>query len=153
MGNHQPAFKVAERRTECDSHVMRVTVDFSWQEIGRVTVEGGRLRFPNAPEDPGIYRFDLGDRVYIGEADRLRRRFQHYRTPGPSQATNLRLNGVMLPLLRAGRAIGVSTVTHAWVEIDAARSTLDLRQKASRLLVESAALTAAGVAGERVENL
>lgn len=133
---------------------MRVTVDFSWHEIGRVTVEGGRLRFPAAPEDPGIYRFDLGDRFYVGETDRLRRRFQHYRTPGSSQPTNLRLNTVMLPLLAIGRTIGVSTVTRAWVEVDGRTpSMLDLRHKAARLLVESAALTAARIAGERVENL
>jgi excinuclease UvrABC nuclease subunit len=40
----------------------------------------GNAAIPGCAELPGIYRFDLGDRVYIGEADRLRRRFQHYRT-------------------------------------------------------------------------
>lgn len=132
---------------------MRVAVEFSWREIEAITVEGGKLRFPVVPEAPDIYRFDLGDRVYIGEADRLRRRFQHYRTPGPSQATNLRLNAVMLPLLGAGGAVTVCTVTEAQVDIDGARAPLDLTRKASRLLVESAALTAARVAGEPVENL
>lgn len=80
-------------------------------------------------------------------------RFQHYRTPGPSQATNLRLNTVMLPLLGAGGAVTVCTVTEAQVDIDGARARLDLTRKASRLLLESAALTAARVAGEPVENL
>ena len=47
------------------------------EAIGAITVEGGMLRLPIAPEAPGIYRFDLSDRVYIGGADRLRRRFQH----------------------------------------------------------------------------
>lgn len=132
---------------------MRVAVEFSWREIGAITVEGGKLRFPIAPEAPGIDRFDLGDRVYIGEADRLRRRFQHYRTPGPSQATNLRLNTVILPLLDASGAVTVCTVTEAQVDIDGVRAPLDLTRKGSRLLVESAALTAARVAGEPVENL
>ena len=79
------------------------------------------------PEVPGIYRFDLGDRVYVGEADRLRRRFQHYRTPGPSQATNIRVNAAMLLILEAGRATPVSTGTEAQVDIDGAVSELDLR--------------------------
>jgi hypothetical protein len=126
----------------CNAHRVRLAVDFSWREIGAIAVEGGKLRFPIAPEAPGIYRFDLGDRVYIGEADRLRRRFQHYRTAGPSQATNLRLNAVMPPFLDAGRAVTVCTVTEAQVDIDGARAALDLTRKASRLLVESAALTA-----------
>jgi hypothetical protein len=96
---------------------------------------------------------DLGDRVYIGETDRLRRRFQHYRTPGPTQATNLRLNAMMLQLLADARTIDVSTVTEANVEIDGRPAPLDLRTKPARLLVENAALTAALAAGQKVENL
>ena len=132
---------------------MRVTVEFSWRTRGPVRLEAGRLRFPDAPEAPGIYRFDLRDRVYIGETDRLRRRFQHYRTPGPTQLTNLRLNALLLQLLEEPRTIDVSTVTEANVEIDGTAAPLDLRHKAARRLVENAALTAAIAAGERVENL
>ena len=55
---------------------MRVAVDFSWVDLGAVALDAGKLRFPQAPELPGIYRFNLGDRWYIGETDRLRRRFQ-----------------------------------------------------------------------------
>lgn len=132
---------------------MQVVINFEWQDTGSLRIEGGKLRFPDAPDLPGVYRFDLGDRIYVGEADRLRRRFQHYRTPGPTQATNIRLNAAMLELLRAGKDISVSTVTSARVEIDGAVSPLDLREKAARLLIESAALTAARVAGNSVENL
>lgn len=132
---------------------MRVVVDFSWREIGLLRVDSGKLRFPEAPEIPGVYRFDLGDRVYIGEADRLRRRFQHYRTPGPTQATSVRLNAVMLELLRDEAAISVCIITAARVEVDGATSPLDLQHKAGRLLVESAALTATRIAGHLVENL
>ncbi|MGH9150901.1 MAG: hypothetical protein ACRD03_00525, partial [Acidimicrobiales bacterium] len=52
---------------------------------------------------------------------------------------------------RARRA--VCTITDAHIEIDGAVSPLDLRYKAARLLVESAALTAATLAGQSVENL
>lgn len=78
---------------------MRVAVDFDWRPLGLLRLEAGRLRFPDVDDAPGVYRFDFGDRVYVGEADRLRRRFQHYRTPGPRQETNLRLNAVMVKLL------------------------------------------------------
>jgi hypothetical protein len=132
---------------------VRVTVEFSWQEIGTISVDAGRLRFPEAPATPGIYTFDFGDRVYVGEADQLRRRLQHYRTPGSSQRTNLRLNDFTLRLLQAGGSVTVRTVTNAVVEIDGVRATLDLRQKAARQLVENAALTAASHSGGRVENL
>ena len=59
----------------------------------------------------------------------------------------------MLLTLAAGGTVRVSTVTTAAVEIEGSRTQLDLRSKASRLLVENAALTAAAEAGLRIENL
>ena len=100
-----------------------------------------------------MYRFDLGNTIYLGEADRLRRRFQHYRTPGVSQPTNVRLNSLMLGLLGEGAAASVCVVISASIEVDGDSSQLNLRDKAARLLVESAALTAARMEGLRVENL
>lgn len=87
---------------------MRVAVDFSWTPLGRLRLEAGTLRFPAVIDAPGVYRLDIGDRVYVGETDRLRRRLQHYRTPGPRQATNLRLNAVMLEFLGASASIPVT---------------------------------------------
>jgi hypothetical protein len=94
---------------------MRVTVEFSWEELGVLTLEEGRLRFPSTPDVPSIYRFDLGDRIYVGVTDRLWRRLQHYRTPGPSQATNLRLNKLMTEVLGTGEVL-VSIITDATME-------------------------------------
>jgi hypothetical protein len=137
----------------CEDSQMRVVVEFEWRELGALRLESGRLRFPEVPDVPGVYRLHLSDRVYIGEADRLRRRFQHYRTPGPRQATNLRLNSLMLELLRAAGTIDVYVSAFARVEVDGHAEPLDMRHKAARLLVESAALTAARMAGQAVENL
>ena len=131
----------------------RLCLVYSWTEVGHVVVDADKLRFPTVPEAPGIYRFELGDRWYIGEADRLRRRFQHYRTPGPSQSTNLRLNALMGQLLANGSGIVVSTITSVAVEIDGHALPLDLSHKDARLLVESAALVAARAGGRFVENL
>jgi hypothetical protein len=77
---------------------------------------------------PGSNRFDLSDRVYIGEADRLRRRFQHYpRGPWSKTATNLRLNSVMAKLLGAAGTIEVWVITSTRVEVDGHAQPLDLR--------------------------
>jgi hypothetical protein len=136
---------------------MKVAVQFEWSELGPVRIEGGKLRFPDALEIPGIYKFLLtkggAERVYIGESDRLRRRFQHYRTPGARQPTNIRLNTAMSTLLADGGTVVVSAVIQASVEVDNCPGLLDLRDKTARLLVESAALTAARRRGLRVENL
>jgi hypothetical protein len=128
-------------------------VNFSWTLLDEVRLEEGRLRFPRAPEAPGIYRFDLGEFLYVGETDRLRRRFQHYRTPGPTQHTNVRINGKMIECLKNGFEILVAISTDATVEIDGAKTPLDLTLKSSRLLVESAALTELKSHGVGVENL
>jgi len=138
------------REVAADSKLCLV---YSWTGIGQVVLEADKLRFPAVSDTPGIYRFDLGGRSYVGEADRLRRRFQHYRTPGPSQSTNLRLNALMRQLVADGVVVAVSTITAVTVEIDGRRMPLDLARKEARLLVESAALVAARANGSIVENL
>ncbi|MEO1060558.1 MAG: hypothetical protein AAFZ07_04000 [Actinomycetota bacterium] len=102
---------------------------------------------------PGAYRFKLTERVYIGETDRLRRRFQHYRTPGPSQSTNLRLNALIRERLAAGESVQVHTLTAAQVDTGSGPRQLDLTTKAARLLVENAALVFEEAAGTPIENL
>lgn len=135
------------------SLAVRVTVEFSWRDLGALSLSAARIGFPDAPSAPGVYRFDLGDRVYIGETDQLKRRFQGYRTPGVSQATNVRLNAALTALLQSGRAASVATITNATVEVDGEGVQLDLGYKPARLLVESAALVAERLAGRPVENL
>jgi hypothetical protein len=132
---------------------VKVSVDFSWEGIGEVAVESGSLRFPRAPECPGVYKFDFGQSVYIGETDRFPRRFQHYRTPGPSQPTNVRLKSRMLEHIDADKTVVVSIITRATINVDGVDSQLDLTKKASRLLLESAILSSSHIAGYSVENL
>jgi hypothetical protein len=136
---------------------VRVEIDFDWTEIGLIVLDWDRIRFPVAPDAPGIYRFDMyapnGHRIYIGETDRLRRRFQHYRTPGPTQVTNIRLNASIADLVGSDGRVTVSVITAARLTIDGVPKRLDLSYKPCRLLVENGALTAARAAGESVENL
>ena len=132
---------------------MRLTLEYEWACLGRVHMEEGRLRFPAADEIPGVYRLDLPERVYIGETDRLKRRFQQYRTPGRTQSTNIRLNRLLVEMLGSGVRPDVWIVTSASVEMDQQVLSLSLSDRSARLLVENAALTAERLAGRPVENL
>jgi hypothetical protein len=138
---------------------MKVSVEFEWTRTAKIDLgPDGKLKFPNLPLDPGLYRLWLGgaehSAVYIGETDNLRRRATHYRNPGPSQRTNIRLNERLRTHLAAGGRADMYVVITAKLEIDGNRIPLDLSQKAARRLVENAALVEAAVSGaDQVENL
>lgn len=125
----------------------RVAVDFEWQPVGEINLHGTRPAFPLLPEGPGLYRFTFewpdqrAPEVYIGETDRLRRRAQHYRTPGSTQRTNMRMNKKLVEALRTGSRVSCAVVTDALISLDGAKPRqLDLARKTSRLIVENAAL-------------
>ena len=135
-----------------------VSVEFQWQGLGTLRRdELGGLTFPIAPRRPGVYRFRLcgngHDQHYIGETDELRRRFQHYRTPGPSQQTNIRLNERFRVHMAAGGSIDVDIVDDK-VAVTAGGTPLDidLADKATRRLLEHAAVTGEAAAGVELLN-
>lgn len=134
-------------------NTVKVCVSFDLYQIGTVLQRDGKLRFPVAPEEPGIYQFTIRDRIYVGETDLLRRRFQHYRTPGPSQQTNVRINYAILTALNEGFEVVVSTIEQATIKVGGIDSPLDLSRKSGRLLVESAVLCSAHLSGQLVENV
>lgn len=113
----------------------------AWREIGEVRLGAdGKLVMPDPGASPGIYRFRLaGDdtpSVYIGESDDLRRRFGHYRNPGPSQRTNVRMNERMRARLAAGGTVRVAVVREASLMVAECAEPLDLQRRGSRLLLE-----------------
>lgn len=129
---------------------MALTIDLDWDPSGPVAVDStNRLRFPAVPTGLGLYRFwiETGDDrpgVYVGEASDLRRRLQHYRTPGASKTTNLRMNKALLDVLRAGGRVTVWVATDVSVAFGGAQATaLDLSRKNQRLVAEQAAITEA----------
>lgn len=130
-----------------------------WREIGEVRLgPDGKLVMPDPGALPGIYRFRLaGDgapSVYIGESDDLRRRFGHYRNPGPSQRTNVRMNERMRARLAAGGIVQVAVVAEADLRVAECAEPLDLERRASRLLLEEHLLGEARDGGvEVVENI
>jgi excinuclease UvrABC nuclease subunit len=139
---------------------VRVTVSFEWIEVGPIELDrGGKLNFPILPREPGIYKLMITERdgttaSYVGETDELRRRFSHYRNPGPTQPTNRRINTLVTQLLADGGRASMAIATGAALEINDVSSSLDLTKKAARLLAENAALVKATLDGvNRIENL
>lgn len=138
---------------------VELTTAFSWTFVGAVALdEQQKVRFPKTGAQPGLYRFEItsaeGPTHYIGETDQLARRLQHYRTPGPSQQTNLRLNALLIEHLTRRDPISLSTVTAGVTAFCAGREHhVDMTVKTERLLLESAALLNARLAGVRTLNL
>jgi len=122
---------------------MQILVECGWIEAGPVVLLDDRLKMPALPAEPGVYQWVLShagrERRYVGEAENLARRFQQYRTPGPSQGTNQRMNKRARRVLEAGGEIMVlvasTTITRA-----GASHPADLRSKHVRCLIENAAL-------------
>jgi len=81
-------------------------------------------------------------------ADNLKRRMHHYRTPGPTQPTNRRLNDELRRVLSRGGRVEISIATDPQLEIDGQRVSANMRHKADRVLIEHAALVSAIHRGE-----
>lgn len=132
---------------------VEMTILFEWNELGRVALDSqGKLVFPRVPTRPGLYRFEFGEakgrREYIGETDTLDRRFQHYRTPGPSQRTNIRLNALMDEALSSHGTVGVSVILDgATIMMGRQKKPAGMQSKSNRVLLEHAAIYAAREAG------
>ncbi len=139
--------------------IIDLSVRFEWKVIGNVRLgEGDRLVFPKTSLQPGLYKFEIDQAqsraVYIGETDQLDRRFQHYRTPGPSQRTNLRLNALILEVLKAGGIVSVAIMTEgAVITLDGQQRAAKLIEKTERVLLEHAAIYTARDVTTRILNL
>lgn len=115
-----------------------------WVSAGAVSLVEGEIVMPALPEEPSIYqwvfRHDRRERRYVGEAERLRRRFRHYRKPGPSQSTNLRMRERAIRVLEADGSIELLLATNVEFVRDGEPHPVDLASKHARCLVENAAL-------------
>jgi hypothetical protein len=138
--------------------VVELSLRFRWSAVGLMALEpDGRLLLPRLPASAGLYRFLLSSpsgpaSLYVGEAEDLRRRMYHYCNPGPSQRTNIRLNGVLREHLINGGTGHVATIEAVEQLLDQRWMPLDLAERPARLLVENAALLAAAAAGLSVHN-
>lgn len=128
-----------------------------WTVLGKIVLDDkGGLSFPKATKAPAIYRFQLRlpdtQAQYIGETENLARRLAHYRKPGPSEKTNLRLNARFKAELEAGAHITVTIATSAaWSKRGTVRQDADFTSKVVRCLFENAAILDTGAA--KIESL
>lgn len=125
-----------------------VKIKFSWKDIGNVKLdENENLTFSKPPSIPGVYKLtiisEFKNSIYIGQTENLLRRFQHYRTPGPSQKTNIRLNIIMIEQLKSGSKITISIISNnASLNRDGINSHANFSKRNERILFEHGALVA-----------
>ena len=137
---------------------VHVQLEFNWRSLGQIQPDrDGRLRFPTAPQQPGLYRFRLCAngiaRHYVGETDDLRRRFQNYRTPGNSQQTNIRMNCEFRDHLTVGGNIEVDVAVDGINVVAGANPVpVDLANKDLRRLLEHGALVEEAAVGAMLLN-
>lgn len=129
-------------------------VRYAWLDASEIVLENGRLSMPTLRPGPGVYRFELRDvsgeveSYYVGESDNLFKRMNGYRSPGPSQSTNVRMRQRCVSILDAGGSIRVVVVLEAML----GDTSLDLGYKPARLIVENAELVRLKLAGATIEN-
>jgi hypothetical protein len=139
------------------ANTVELRVGFAWAPIGRVMLGAdGKLVFPAADAVPAIYRFRIrqgdAERRYIGQTENLARRLGHYKNPGPTQHTNIRMNAEFVQALAAGLEISVAAVIGgAWIEGGAGKVAADMSSTATRCLLENAAILADRATG--IESL
>ena len=135
-----------------------VTVALRWRRLGLVRLDlNGSLAFPSANEVPGLYRLRLlgtaPEQQYIGQTDKLRRRFGQFRAPGPTQVTNRRINRLLVEHLEAGGSASADVAADGMaVSKDGAEIRVDLADKWTRRLLESAGVFTSVAEGHEVLN-
>ena len=122
---------------------------YNWHKIGFLSTEGDKLIFPKVPPKPGLYQFILKGagrrRNYIGETSNISRRLHNYRSPGPSQVTNLRLNRILTDHLLHGGNVEVQIIVdNPKIARSEMATEAPLSQKVVRRLLENAAILAQG---------
>jgi hypothetical protein len=94
---------------------VKLEIEFNWKDFE--SNEGVSYVFPSPPTSnmrryagPGVYRWavysgEVLEAVYIGEAEDLLRRLQHYLYPGKTQVTNLRIKAMLEKYLAGGHKV------------------------------------------------
>lgn len=82
----------------------------------------------------------------------MRRRFAHYRSPGPSQSTNQRMKERVLRVVAAGGSVEILRGDKEMFVVDGVAVEPDLRSQFTRRVIENAALVALLVSNQDVVN-
>ena len=136
-----------------------VVLSFEWMMLGDVVLdEAGGLQFPAVTADSGLYRIRIKSKAksqfYVGESQSLRRRFYNYRAGPVGQKTSYRIHHLLKASLAAGARIEIDIVTNGvTLEINEALVAADLKNKATRRMIEHAAIVATGGSDIELANL
>lgn len=128
----------------------QVSLSFEWMTLGEVALdENGGLQFPSAPTDAGLYRIRINlvglSRFYVGESQSLRGRFSNYRSGSKGQQTSHRIHMLLKEALIGGARIEVDIVTNdVELQINGVPISADLNDRATRRMIEHAAIVATG---------
>ena len=152
-GGVNPFSERSTRRISSRSHLahgwdlsgeFRCELCLSWTHVGAVVLDSdSHLEFPVLPEHPGLYRMrirrvDGAEARYVGETDNLRRRFGHYRHPGPTQQTNVRISQILTDALEQGAQVALSIATdQAWIIQNGTNQAADFSLKPVRRMFEN----------------
>jgi hypothetical protein len=85
-------------------------LESGFEEVACWTAKQHKLERPlGLPSKRGVYAFALGEQVvYVGLASRsLKQRLGFYTSPGASQKTNVRLNGIIRELIGQGQVVRI----------------------------------------------
>ncbi|WP_156419757.1 MULTISPECIES: DUF7662 domain-containing protein [unclassified Sphingopyxis] len=127
-----------------------VFLSFDWMTLGEVALDGnGGLQFPTATTDAGLYRIRINlagrSRFYVGESQSLRGRFSNYRSGSKGQQTSRRIHLLLKDALAGGARVEVDIVTNdVAVQINGVPISTDLNDRATRRMIEHAAIVATG---------
>lgn len=137
--------------------VMRLEVKFGWCRLGSLALDTNDLiAFPRTPFGPAVYRFRISSKdeqsIYFGETEEVSRRFQHYRTPGPTQRTNQWLNDYIKECLRQRGSAEVEVLRKGELALGDGTVEADFSCKFTRRLLVNAAVVLEKDSGRRVLN-
>ena len=115
--------------------------------------------FPDPPTnlsaEAAIYCWVAGDEselaYYIGETEWVKRRIQHFRTPGPSQQTNQRLHALFNETLAAGGRVELQVLVDIRLNGDLLADDA-LSSKSLRRLLEAWCVREFRAAGRQMLN-
>ena len=122
-----------------------------WEEVGYCSYDGEVITWPKPGRQPAIYKwtFNTGSNqsIYVGECVDLKRRIYQYSNPGPTQATNQRLNSRIKEILENGGEVRLSILDMSQVSTD-----FELSDKFLRRCLENLAVLGASQDGIEILN-
>ena len=145
-----------EWRLESKDH----TLILRWHKVGHVEWSGGVALFPKLPEEPGVYliKVELAGRyrIYIGEAQNLRKRLRRYGGQGMERPiTPDKTTSNMRARVRHTFNVGGSADVYR-LELPIGQAfglpELEPSRKSSRIMLERIAIVAAYLQGAPLIN-